>query len=332
MSDKEEDYLDKLLDSINEKEQADSQQEKPKSEWQQEIKEKDPEEIARQVREKIESENAGEEDTEAKKDAMAEEAVDKMLEDTPVEEAAGATITSDDDMELSDNDMKRLMNMNLDDLIEDVKSDTDSISIDDLLNPDEDLKNAEAKAQAQALEEAQTEKGKTDLKENKETVKVDESKIKPEKPQKDNFFKKIKKVFFDSLEDESSDDDNSDNGNDGNISQQEKVTDKQETGDGEPKDENEQIIKDVFGNKNTLDDSEAPKKGFFARFRYRLAQMKAKRIEEEKAEEEAERLDDEEKPKNKKRAYGTRTHLTAEIASKLFSIAHSYSFREDYFS
>ena len=127
MSDKEEDYLDKLLDSINEKEQADSQQEKPKSEWQQEIKEKDPEEIARQVREKIESENAGEEDTEAKKDAMAEEAVDKMLEDTPVEEAAGATITSDDDMELSDNDMERLMNMNLDDLIEDVKSDTDSI-------------------------------------------------------------------------------------------------------------------------------------------------------------------------------------------------------------
>lgn len=298
LSDKEEDYLDKLLDSINEKEQADSQQEKPKSEWQQEIKEKDPEEIARQVREKIESENAGEEDTEEKKDAMAEEAVDKMLEDTPVEEAAEATITSDDDMELSDNDMKRLMNMNLDDLIEDVKSDTDSISIDDLLNPDEDLKNAEAKAQAQALEEAQTEKGKTDLKENKETVKVDESKIKPEKPKKDNFFKKIKKVFFDSLEDESSDD-NSDNGNDGNISQQEKVTDKQETGDGEPKDENEQIIKDVFGNKNTLDDSEAPKKGFFARFRYRLAQMKAKRIEEEKAEEEAERLDDEEKQKNK---------------------------------
>ena len=118
MSDKEEDYLDKLLDSINEKEQADSQQEKPKSEWQQEIKEKDPEEIARQVREKIESENAGEEDTEEKKDAMAEEAVDKMLEDTPVEEAAEATITSDDDMELSDNDMKRLMNMNLDDLIE----------------------------------------------------------------------------------------------------------------------------------------------------------------------------------------------------------------------
>ena len=36
-----------------------------------------------------------------------------MLEDTPVEEAAGATITpADDDSELSDNDMERLMNMN----------------------------------------------------------------------------------------------------------------------------------------------------------------------------------------------------------------------------
>ena len=53
MSDKEEDYLDKLLDSINEKEQADSQQEGPKSEWQQEIKEKDPEEIAREGENRI---------------------------------------------------------------------------------------------------------------------------------------------------------------------------------------------------------------------------------------------------------------------------------------
>ena len=42
-------------------------------------------------------------------------------------------------MELSDNDMKRLMNMNLDDLIEDVKSDTDSISIDDLLKDSENI-------------------------------------------------------------------------------------------------------------------------------------------------------------------------------------------------
>ena len=336
MSDKEEDYLDKLLDSINEKEQADSQQEEPKSEWQQEIEDKDPEEIAREVREKIEAENADNEEQEAQKDAKAEEEVNKMLEDTPVEEAAGATITpADDDSELSDNDMERLMNMNLDDLIDDVKADTDSISIDDLLNQVDELKRAEAQAQAQALEEELAEKEKNDSQvnetepddnkadsdnntepdaaqteagneeadnkepEKKESVQVDESKIKPEKPKKDSFFKKIKKVFFDSLEDESPKEEAADNGNGENTSSEDKSADKPEADNGEPKDENEQIIEDVFGNKDTLDDSEAPKKGFFARFKYRLAQMKAKRIEEEKAEEEAERLDNEEKQKNK---------------------------------
>ena len=351
LSDKEEDYLDKLLDSINEKEQADSQQEEPKSEWQQEIEDKDPEEIAREVREKIEAENADNEEQEAQKDAKAEEEVNKMLEDTPVEEAAGATITpADDDSELSDNDMERLMNMNLDDLIDDVKADTDSISIDDLLNQGDELKNAEAQAQAQALAEELAEKEKNDSEvndtepddnkadadnntepdaaqteagneeavsdienrqdadnkeadnkepEKKESVQVDESKIKPEKPKKDSFFKKIKKVFFDSLEDESPKEEAADNSNGENASSENKPADKPETDNGEPKDENEQIIEDVFGNKDTLDDSEAPKKGFFARFKYRLAQMKAKRIEEEKAEEEAERLDNEEKQKNK---------------------------------
>ena len=351
LSDKEEDYLDKLLDSINEKEQADSQQEEPKSEWQQEIEDKDPEEIAREVREKIEAENADNEEQEAQKDAKAEEEVNKMLEDTPVEEAAGATITpADDDSELSDNDMERLMNMNLDDLIDDVKADTDSISIDDLLNQGDELKSAEAQAQAQALAEELAEKEKNDSQvnetepddnkadsdnntepdaaqteagnegavsdienrqdadnkeadnkepEKKESVQVDESKIKPEKPKKDSFFKKIKKVFFDSLEDESPKEEAADNGNGENTSSEDKSADKPEADNGEPKDENEQIIEDVFGNKDTLDDSKAPKKGFFARFKYRLAQMKAKRIEEEKAEEEAERLDNEEKQKNK---------------------------------
>lgn len=351
LSDKEEDYLDKLLDSINEKEQADSQQEEPKSEWQQEIEDKDPEEIAREVREKIEAENADNEEQEAQKDAKAEEEVNKMLEDTPVEEAAGATITpADDDSELSDNDMERLMNMNLDDLIDDVKADTDSISIDDLLNQGDELKSAEAQAQAQALAEELAEKEKNDSQvnetepddnkvdsdnntepdaaqteagnegavsdienrqdadnkeadnkepEKKESVQVDKSKIKPEKPKKDSFFKKIKKVFFDSLEDESPKEEAADNGNGENTSSEDKSADKPEADNGEPKDENEQIIEDVFGNKDTLDDSEAPKKGFFARFKYRLAQMKAKRIEEEKAEEEAERLDNEEKQKNK---------------------------------
>lgn len=292
LSDKEEDYLDKLLDSINEKEQADSQQEKPKSEWQQEIKEKDPEEIARQVREKIESENAGEEDTEEKKDAMAEEAVDKMLEDTPVEEAAGATITSDDDMELSDNDMKRLMNMNLDDIIDDVKS--DSASIDDLFgsSPDKETEHNGKSADTQA-----------------QTISADDKK--KLKPQKEGFFKKIKKVFFDSLEDDTETEESASEAAEGTseaVGEKERIeenvvkesSDKGNSSSGdEPKDENEQIIEDVFGNKSTLDESQVPKKGFFARLKYRLEQMKAKHIEEEKAEEEAERLEEEEKQKNK---------------------------------
>ena len=113
--------------------------------------------------------------------------------------------------------------------------------------------------------------------EKKESVQVDESKIKPEKPKKDSFFKKIKKVFFDSLEDESPKEEAADNGNGENTSSEDKSADKPEADNGEPKDENEQIIEDVFGNKDTLDDSEAPKKGFFARFKYRLAQMKAKK-------------------------------------------------------
>lgn len=292
LSDKEEDYLDKLLDSINEKEQADSQQEKPKSEWQQEIKEKDPEEIARQVREKIESENAGEEDTEEKKDAMAEEAVDKMLEDTPVEEAAEATITSDDDMELSDNDMKRLMNMNLDDIIDHVKS--DSTSIDDLFgsSPDKETEHNEKSADTQA-----------------QTISADDKK--KLKPQKEGFFKKIKKVFFDSLEDDTETAESASEAAEGTseaVGEKERIeenvvkesSDKGNSSSGdEPKDENEQIIEDVFGNKSTLDESQVPKKGFFARLKYRLEQMKAKHIEEEKAEEEAERLEEEEKQKNK---------------------------------
>ena len=202
-----------------------------------------------------------------------------MLEDTPVEEAAGATITpADDDSELSDNDMERLMNMNLDDLIDDVKADTDSISIDDLLNQGDELKRAEAQAQAQALEEELAEKEKNDSQvneteagnegavsdienrqdadnkeadnkepEKKESVQVDESKIKPEKPKKDSFFKKIKKVFFDSLEDESPKEEAADNGNGENTSSEDKSADKPEADNGEPKDENEQIIEDVFG-------------------------------------------------------------------------------------
>ena len=201
-------------------------------------------------------------------------------------------MTSDDNSELSDDDMKRLMNMNLDDIIDDVKS--DSASIDDLFgsSPDKETEHNEKSADTQA-----------------QTISADDKK--KLKPQKEGFFKKIKKVFFDSLEDDT---ETAESASEAAESASEAVGDKErieenvvkdssdkgKTSSGnEPKDENEQIIEDVFGNKSTLDESQVPKKGFFARLKYRLEQMKAKHIEEEKAEEEAERLEEEEKQKNK---------------------------------
>ena len=131
------------------------------------------------------------------------------------------------------------------------------------------------------------------------------------KPQKEGFFKKIKKVFFDSLEDDTETVESVSEAAESTseaVGEKERIeenvvkesSDKGNSSSGdEPKDENEQIIEDVFGNKSTLDESQVPKKGFFARLKYRLEQMKAKHIEEEKAEEEAERLEEEEKQKNK---------------------------------
>ena len=184
------------------------------------------------------------------------------------------------------------MNMNLDDIIDDVKS--DSASIDDLFgsSPDKETEHNEKSADTQA-----------------QTISADDKK--KLKPQKEGFFKKIKKVFFDSLEDDTETAESASEAAEGTseaVGEKERIeenvvkesSDKGNSSSGdEPKDENEQIIEDVFGNKSTLDESQVPKKGFFARLKYRLEQMKAKHIEEEKAEEEAERLEEEEKQKNK---------------------------------
>lgn len=67
-------------------------------------------------------------------------------------------------------------------------------------------------------------------------------------------------------------------------------------------DENERVIEELYGNKGDgehLDDNEAPKKGFIAKLRYKLQQIKKKNEEEDLAEQEAERLELEEKQKKK---------------------------------
>ena len=271
-NEQQDDYLSNMLNALNEKEQESQSY-------------NDPETIARQAKEKLEAENAVKEANEPEREADADAKLEALLDNTPLEEAAEAKLTSDDNSELSDDDMKRLMNMNLDDIIDDVKS--DSASIDDLFgsSPDKETEHNGKSADTQA-----------------QTISADDKK--KLKPQKEGFFKKIKKVFFDSLEDDTETAESASEAVGEKESIEENVvndsSDKGKTSSGnEPKDENEQIIEDVFGNKSTLDESQVPKKGFFARLKYRLEQMKAKHIEEEKAEEEAERVEEEEKQKNK---------------------------------
>lgn len=323
---KEEDYLDKLLSSMNEKENQDeideeeqlikeqvqeavsktnSQQEKDKSLAKDNvIQGKSPEEVARIARQEME-ENEKNEKSEREKEAQADAKLDELLENTPVEEASMADITAQDNAELTDSDMQRLMNMNLDDIIDDVKS--DSISVDELFGNSgsgQDEPDAQVSNESAGNTDVQPEQekaGTSDTNEDDESQDMANAAIqeltekdKHSKKKKKGFLGKLKKIFIDSLEDESLEDDAQEK-NDQEKPDNEAVTEESDA----PKDENEQIIEDVFGDKDTLDDSEAPKKGFFARFKYRLAQLKAKRAEEEKAEEEAERLDEEESRKKK---------------------------------
>lgn len=117
-NEQQDDYLSNMLNALNEKEQESQSY-------------NDPETIARQAKEKLDAENAVKEANEPEREADADAKLEALLDNTPLEEAAEAKLTSDDNSELSDDDMKRLMNMNLDDIIDDVKS--DSASIDDLL-------------------------------------------------------------------------------------------------------------------------------------------------------------------------------------------------------
>ena len=283
-NEQQDDYLSNMLNALNEKEQESQSY-------------NDPETIARQAKEKLEAENAVKEANEPEREADADAKLEALLDNTPLEEAAEAKLTSDDNSELSDDDMKRLMNMNLDDIIDDVKS--DSASIDDLFgsSPDKETEHNEKSADTQA-----------------QTISADDKK--KLKPQKEGFFKKIKKVFFDSLEDDTETAESASEAAESTseaVGEKERIeenvvkdsSDKGNSSSGnEPKDENEQIIEDVFGNKSTLDESQVPKKGFFARIKYRLEQMKAKKAaaaekkEQKKQAGEAKKAQKANKPKN----------------------------------
>ena len=281
--------------------------------------------------------------------------------------------------ELSEDDMKRLSQMGLDNIIEQVTTDTSSV--DDLFD---DTKEEKDNINNQNNKEKADEK-KADVNMAVDTVDNDETaadsakaskkgkkKQKKEKTKKNNIFSVIKSVFFENLDEEdedldiekkeksskqnvvktnktkksvddvrkdddirqsapetqaelqphaepqpenesiidenradiadniNQDDENSVN-NDIYDDTSEDNTEKNDLPE-EPdrsKDENVQLIKEMYGDKDNLDENIAPKKGLIAKLKYRIAQLKKKNAEEDKLEEEAELADIEEQKKKK---------------------------------
>lgn len=281
--------------------------------------------------------------------------------------------------ELSEEDMKRLSQMGLDNIIEQVTTDTSSV--DDLFD---DTKVEKDNINNQNNKEKADEK-KADVNMAVDTVDNDETaadsakaskkgkkKQKKEKTKKNNIFSVIKSVFFENLDEEdedldiekkeksskqkvvktnktkksvddvrkdddirqsapepqtelqphaepqpenesiieenradiadniNQDDENSVN-NDIYDDTPEDKTEKNDLPE-EPdrsKDENVQLIKEMYGDKDNLDENIAPKKGLIAKLKYRIAQLKKKNAEEDKLEEEAELADIEEQKKKK---------------------------------
>lgn len=281
--------------------------------------------------------------------------------------------------ELSEDDMKRLSQMGLDNIIEQVTTDTSSV--DDLFD---DTKEEKDNINNQNNKEKSDEK-KADVNMAVDTVDNDETasdsakaskkgkkKQKKEKTKKNNIFSVIKSVFFENLDEEdedldiekkeksskqkvvktnktkksvddvrkdddirqsapepqaelqphaepqpenesiidenradiadniNQDDENSVN-NDIYDDTSEDKTEKNDLPE-EPdrsKDENVQLIKEMYGDKDNLDENIAPKKGLIAKLKYRIAQLKKKNAEEDKLEEEVELADIEEQKKKK---------------------------------
>lgn len=281
--------------------------------------------------------------------------------------------------ELSEDDMKRLSQMGLDNIIEQVTTDTSSVDdlFDDTKEEKDNINNQNNKEKAD--EKKADVNMAVDNVDNVETAadsakasKKGKKKQKKEKTKKNNIFSVIKSVFFENLDEEdedldiekkeksskqkvvktnktkksvddvrkdddirqsapepqaelqphaepqpenesiidenmadiadniNQDDENSVN-NDIYDDTSEDKTEKNDLPE-EPdrsKDENVQLIKEMYGDKDNLDENIAPKKGLIAKLKYRIAQLKKKNAEEDKLEEEAELADIEEQKKKK---------------------------------
>jgi hypothetical protein len=239
-------------------------------------------------------------------DAISAEELSSLL-DSSVKSGSDTADTAD----ISDSDMEKLKNMDLDNIIEQVK-DTAS---DDLFKEEEQAadsaepedKATKAEAAEAGADEAEAE-DEEQIDDEGEAVEIDKDakkKLKKEK-KKGGLFAALADIFFDDddddiieQEEDSSKEEKKKNKKDKKKKNKDKNSEVEETEDETSVDENERLIEEVFGDKDTLDDNAAPEKGFFAKLKYRMAQMKKKNEEEEALEEEAEALDIEERKKKK---------------------------------
>lgn len=213
--------------------------------------------------------------------------------------------------ELSESDMERLKDMDLDNIIEQVK--TDSASGDDIFDTDSKAEaSSDKEADSQAAE--QKEPASDGSGESIEIDKSVEKKLKS-KDKKDGVMSVLKSVFFENEDDEIAEavngkkeswEDGEDKKKkkkskkkDKKASKAEEITDDLLADEQKTVDENQKLIDEVFGDKDTLDENVAPQKGFIAKIKYRLEQFKKKNAEEERLEEEAEQRDIEERKKKK---------------------------------
>ncbi|SEF38531.1 hypothetical protein [Lachnospira multipara] len=249
--------------------------------------------------------NVSEDDglSEEEKDLKADEEIDKLLSETDLDE--GMDLASNDlandlagefaDGELSDNEIERLVNMDLDNIIEDATS--DSMSVEELFaEDDEEIREDGDEAEDRKKEKKEKKKKEKKAKKSKDEVELDD--LIEETPKKPGFLAKLKDIFFESLEDEDLEEEDETKGKS-----------KRRT------DENGRILDEIDGEAG---EDGAPKKGFFAKFKYRLEQWKKKQAEEEAQEEEQQAIADEEakKAKEEKKAAAKEAKEAKKAAEK----------------
>jgi hypothetical protein len=287
-----------------------------------------PEEVAKLAREKEEKEKVDE----SVKSSNADKALDKLIEETQKDEAAGSNLSKDDelvkDMDLSDGEKDRLVNMNLDDLLNDVNTDAGSTNesgvsaVNDLLaqinqGSDQADDKASDNIASDLAATGAVEGNKADNSSDITSAGVDvkkqleeELKSVNKKKRKKGILSVIKDIFFESLDDETEEaaDTLEKSGRaakkeakmakkaaKADKNDKNKATDEEQVPAAKGKDENELLIEEVFHGKDTLDDSAAPKKGLFAKIKYRMQQFKAKQAKEGEAEEQQEEIERQEK-------------------------------------